>query len=68
MTGSWSNPNTSIHSIPVPRRCITGTRDDRNHGGVSFTPADGVVASGHDWDWVLWNPDTGEYRDMETSE
>ena len=43
-------------------------QDSRNQGGVSFTPADGVVPSGHEWDWVLWNPDTGEYRDMETSE
>ena len=43
-------------------------KDDRNKNGVSFTPADGVVPSGHDWDWVLWNPGTGEYREMETPE
>ena len=43
-------------------------KDDRNRNGVSYTPADGVVRSGHDWDWVLWNPDTGEYREMEAFE
>ena len=43
-------------------------QDDRNRSGVSFTPADGIVQSGHDWEWVLWSPDTGEYREMEVSE
>ena len=43
-------------------------RDYRNPDVKSYTPADGVVKSGHDWDWVLWNPDTGEYRDLELPE
>ena len=43
-------------------------KDDRNPGGISYTPADGVVASGHDWDRVLWNPETRKFRDLESSE
>ena len=43
-------------------------RDPVNKGGTSFTPADSIQASGHDWEWVWWNPDTGEYRDLEVSE
>ena len=31
----------------------------------AYTPADTVQAIGHDWEWVFWNPDTGEYRDLE---
>ena len=41
--------------------------DPRNNG-TSYTPADGVQPTGHDWEWVWWNPDTGEYRDLESSE
>ena len=40
-------------------------RDARNKNGVSYTPADGIVPSGHDWDLALWNPDTSEYKDLE---
>ena len=43
-------------------------RNDRNKDGVSYTPADGILPSGHDWDRALWNPSTGEYRDLEPSE
>ena len=43
-------------------------QDDRNKNGVSFTPADGIVPSGHDWERVLWSPDTGEFLEMETVE
>ena len=39
---------------------------DRDRSGVNYTPADGIVPSGQDWDFVLWNPDTGEFRDLET--
>ncbi len=43
-------------------------RDPVNKGGTSFTPADSMQAAGHDWEWVWWNPDTGEYRELEESE
>lgn len=42
-------------------------RDPVNKGGTSFTPADAMEAVGHDWEWVWWNPDTGEYRELEES-
>ena len=43
-------------------------QDRANRGGTSFTPADSMQAAGHDWEWVWWNPDTKEYRDLEVSE
>lgn len=43
-------------------------RDDRNRNGISSTPADAVVPTGYDWDWTLWNPETGEYKDLELPE
>lgn len=43
-------------------------RDPVNKGGTSFTPADSTQPVGHDWEWIWWNPDTGEYRDLEEAE
>ncbi len=43
-------------------------QDARILDGKSYTPAYGVVPTGHDWDLILWNPDTGEYRDLELPE
>lgn len=43
-------------------------RDERNANGANYTPADAVQSVGQDWEWVFWNPDTGEYRDMEASD
>ncbi len=43
-------------------------QDPNNPKGVSFTPADSVQAVGNEWDWVWWNPDTDEYRELEPSE
>ena len=37
-------------------------RDDR---ADRYTPHEGVLQVGQDWEWILWNPDTGEYRDLE---
>ena len=41
--------------------------DPRNNG-TSYTPGDGIQPIGHDWEWVWWNPDTGEYLELEPSE
>ncbi len=43
-------------------------QDPANKGGTSLTPADSTQPVGQDWEWVWWNPDTGEYRDLEESE
>ena len=43
-------------------------RDPNNPRGTSFTPADGVQTIGDEWDWIWWDPDTGEYRELESSE
>ena len=43
-------------------------QDPANRGGISSTPADSTQPVGHDWEWVWWNPDNGEYRDLEESE
>ena len=45
-----------------------GYQDPSNPRGNSFTPAEAVQAFGHDWEWIWWNPDTGEYREMESTE
>ena len=42
-------------------------RNPRVSDGSSFTPADAIQAIGHEWEWVWWNPDTAEYRDLEVS-
>ena len=43
-------------------------QDPANRGGVSSTPADSTQPVGHDWEWIWWNPDTGDYRELEESE
>lgn len=43
-------------------------QDPGNPRGTSFTPADSVQAVGDEWDWIWWNSDTGEYRELESSE
>ena len=43
-------------------------QDPVNRGGSSFTPEASTEPVGHDWGWVWWNPDTGEYRELEVSE
>ena len=53
---------------PGVRTLYYSYEDPSNRNGISFTPADSIEAVGHDWDWVLWNPDTGEYRDLESAE
>lgn len=40
-------------------------RDDRNNNVNAYTLADAVQAVGHDWEWVFWDPDTGECQDSE---
>ena len=42
--------------------------EDGNDSVKSFTPADSTETVGHDWEYVLWNPETGEYRELEASE
>ena len=40
----------------------------RRDGGESYTPHEGIEATGQDWEYVLWNPNTGEYRELEEIE
>jgi DEAD/DEAH box helicase domain-containing protein len=35
------------------------------NSGTGFVAHDQVQATGQDWSWVLWNPVTGEYQDLE---
>lgn len=37
----------------------------RTNTGTAFVPHDQVRATGQDWSWVLWNPDTGEFQELE---
>lgn len=37
-------------------------RDDRAN---KYTPHEGILQVGQDWVWILWRPDTGEYRELE---
>ena len=43
-------------------------RDDNNKNGISLTPFEGIQPAGHEWEWVLWNPETGEYKDLEITD
>ena len=43
-------------------------QDPVNKGGSSFTPEASTEPVGHDWGYVWWNPDTGEYRELDVSE
>ena len=40
----------------------------RTDNGQAFTPHEGIEPVGQDWEWILWNPDTGEYRELEDTE
>jgi DEAD/DEAH box helicase domain-containing protein len=33
--------------------------------GACFLPHDQVQATGHEWSWILWNPETKEFKDLE---
>lgn len=37
------------------------------NGGAGFVPHDQVQATGQDWSWVLWNPETGEFQELDDS-
>ena len=39
--------------------------DPRMNNGNAYTPSDNIEPVGHDWDWVLWNPETGEIAELE---
>ena len=41
-------------------------KHERDSEGVNSTPADQIVPVGQDWEFVLWNPETGEFRDLDT--
>lgn len=43
-------------------------KNPRNPKGLSFVPHAQVQATGQDWSWVLWNPATGELRELEGDE
>ena len=40
-------------------------RNPRSDSVDAFAPHDQIQPTGHNWSWILWNPDTGEYRDLE---
>jgi DEAD/DEAH box helicase domain-containing protein len=40
----------------------------RVNTGSGFIPHDQVQATGQDWSWVYWNPETGEYQDLDQGE
>lgn len=73
VAGVFINPSFVERELiePVYRDFFgTGTpqlfyRYYRNDTDEAFTPHDGVETVGQDWEYVLWNPDTGEYRDLE---
>ena len=37
----------------------------RTDSGQAFTPHEGIEAVGQEWEYVLWNPSTGEYRELD---
>ena len=43
-------------------------KDPRMTNGNAYTPAENVEPVGHDWDWILWNPETGEMAELEEGE
>lgn len=38
------------------------------HGGVQMVPHAQLQTVGQDWQWALWNPETGEIRDIDDSD
>ena len=40
-------------------------RNDRNENGVSYTPHDATQPVGDQWEWILWNPETEKYKELE---
>lgn len=37
------------------------------NGVTALVPHDQVQTTGQDWSWILWNPETSEYQDMESN-
>ena len=37
----------------------------RTNGGIGFIPHDQVQATGQDWSWVLWNPETRGFQELD---
>lgn len=37
----------------------------KTNRGLGIVPHEQVQPTGQDWSWVLWNPETGEYRELE---
>lgn len=33
--------------------------------GTGSVPHDQIQATGQDWSWILWNPETGEFRELD---
>jgi DEAD/DEAH box helicase domain-containing protein len=40
----------------------------RVNKGSGFVPHDQVQATGQDWSWIYWNPETGEYQELDQGE
>ena len=78
LVGIFTDGNVNDRELIEPRyiedpfnpgiRVLYYIYQDSNSSVTASTPASGVQPVGHDWEWVWWNPDTGEYRDLEVSE
>ena len=74
IVGVFINPNIVERELiePVYRDFFDTGQPElyysyQTDSGARFTPHQGIEAVGQDWEWVLWNPQTGEYRDLETT-
>lgn len=54
--------------FPVGDNNVLMYRYKHRDDGVSLVPHDQVQATGSDWSYVIWNPKTNEYRDVEMEE
>ncbi|TCT07154.1 DEAD/DEAH box helicase domain-containing protein [Tepidamorphus gemmatus] len=39
----------------------------RVSGGIGLVPHDQIQATGQEWSWILWNPETGEFQELEVT-
>jgi len=54
--------------VPFPGSTSALFYKYRVNDGDAYIPHDQIEAVGQEWGWELWNPDTGEFRDVEVSE
>jgi len=67
-----------LNGVLVERELIAPRLDDpfhtgakqlyysyQNNRGLGFIPHEQVQVTGQGWSWTLWNPETGEYQELE---